>query len=85
MNRLPYPILAEHLILSGIDVGPDLVQDREAIIEQPVEDAVEEVAGASTHIIVSCFLVYLTIPKQFDQWLELPLMQGYEVVVAEEG
>jgi hypothetical protein len=63
---------------------PDLVQDREAVVEEIVEDVVEQVARALAEEVGSEFLVLLAAREQARDGQELDVRQRDEVVEPDE-
>ena len=49
----------EEVVLDRVELQPDLVEDREAVVEEVVEDVVEQVAGALREELVAQLLVVL--------------------------
>ena len=69
--------------LDRVELGPDLVQDREAVVEEVVEDVVEEVAGAPEELLPQLGVV-LAAPEEVGDREQLDVRQRDEEVLAEE-
>ena len=63
---------------------PDLVEDREAVVEEVVEDVVEEVAGALREELASQLLVALAAAEEPRDGKELDVRERDQEVRAEE-
>jgi len=77
-------ILTEDQVLNVIDVLPNPVQNGEAVVDQPVENKVEQVSGAAAHAFLSGLLARFTRSEQSHQGLEVSLVQGNQIVLADE-
>src|SRR5206468_10393368 len=58
--RLPF----EHLVLDRVELVPDLVEDREAVVEEVVEHLVEQPAGSLGEELLAEAHVLLAAPEE---------------------
>ena len=63
---------------------PDLLEDREAVVEEIVEDVVEEVARALTEVALPLLRVLDAAPEEARHGEQLDVRQRDEVVRPEE-
>src|SRR5215210_5138074 len=76
--------LLEEVVLDHVELVPDLVEHREAVVEEVVEDVVQEVAGTLREELVAQRLVRLAAAEEPRDRQQLDVRQRDEVVVAEE-
>ncbi len=62
----------------------DLVEDREAVVEEVVEDLVQQPAGAAAEELIAKVLVVLAAREEPGDRVQLPVRDGGDVVVADE-
>ncbi len=62
----------------------DLVEDREAVVEEVVEDLVQQPAGAAAEELIAKVLVVLAAGEEPGDRVQLPVRDGDDVVVADE-
>ncbi len=74
----------EHLVLDGVELVLDLVEDREAVVEQVVQDVVEQVSRALREELVAQLVVALAACEEPRDGEQLGVRQRDEEVVAEE-
>ena len=74
----------EHLVLDPVELVPDLVEDREAVVEQVVEHLVEQAAGALCEELLAVGVVRLAAGEQPRDREQLARREGDEIVLADE-
>src|SRR4029453_401300 len=74
----------EHVVLDRVELEADLVQDREAVVEEVVEDVVEQVAGALRKERLPQILVVDAALEESAHRQQLDGRQCDEVALAEE-
>src|SRR5919106_299294 len=74
----------EHVVLDRVQLRPDLVEDRKAVVEEVVEDVVEEIAGALREEIRPQVRIVFAAPEEVRDRQELGVRQRDEEVRAEE-
>ena len=74
----------EHVVLDPVELVPDLVEDREAVVEEVVEHLVEEPAGALREQLLAVCLVGLAAGEEARHGQQLAVRERDEVVLADE-
>ena len=69
----------EHPPLQVVDVGHDPPQDREAVVDHGVENAVQQVAGAPAHDALAYLVARLAVGEELDQRTELSRVHRHDV------
>ena len=64
-----------------VELPRDLVQDREAVVEEVVEDLVEEAARAAREDLLAIVLVLLAAPEEPRDGVELAVRDRHDVVL----
>ena len=54
----------EHLVLDDVELVRDLVEDREAVVEEVVEDLVQQAPRPAGEDVIAQALVVLTAPEE---------------------
>src|SRR4051794_9779990 len=74
----------EHVVLERVELEADLVEDREAVVEEVVEDLVEQATGSLREELLAERLVLFAATEEARQRQQLDRRQGDEVVRADE-
>ena len=74
----------EHVVLERVELVPDLVEDREAVVEEVVEHLVEQAARALREQLLAELLVLLAAAEEPRHRQQLDARQRDQVVRADE-
>ena len=74
----------EHLVLDPVEFVRDLVEDREAVVEEVVQDLVQQSPGAASEQLASQLLVLLAPREETGDWVQLAVRDRDDVVVPDE-
>src|SRR2546423_1307327 len=74
----------EHVVLERVELVADLVEDREAVVEEVVEHLVEQAAGALREELFAERAVFLAAAEESRERQQLDRGERHEVVGADE-
>ena len=74
----------EHVVLDPVELVADLVEDREAVVEEVVEHLVEQAAGALREELLAERVVVLAAREEPRDGQQLAVRERDEVVLADE-
>ena len=74
----------EHVVLDPVELVADLVEDREAVVEQVVEHLVEQATGPLGEELLAVLLVAVAAGEEPRDREQLPVRDRDEVVLADE-
>ena len=64
----------ENIVLGAFNISSDLVQNWQAVINQPVNETIQQVTRTLIEMPLPCFLMNLTASEQLYQKLKFAFM-----------